>query len=244
MGKKNRGAPAQKGEAQSSAFGNGAGSPQNGKKEGWPLWSPQKIYWLLDDLVYNAVETCYEKLNNLAGKLGKKKPIARGVAATLAVAIGNAPSLMMTPKLDGFGTNGTIWSHELGFRPDLLPGYAFIVCAAALGAAAMHIAGNAGEKLDGVKPVSELLCFPLRVARLPVVAAAVAVTIGALLSENVAKGLSEAGIFAGTGAYLYLLSNSNGTGKKVKEALGKLMENLQAGLAQEDPVPVEKRKRQ
>lgn len=231
MGKKNKGASAQRGGAPGPAFGNGAGSPQNGKKEEWPLWSPQKIYWLLDDLVYKAVEKCYEKLNNLAGKLGKKTPVPRWVAATGALALGNALNCM---TIDG--PKGCEW----GIDTVSTAVFSILTLVLANTARAIEKDANGETSASGAKAASPA-ALTLRVLRLPFLGAGVVSCAAAMFAEHALRGMWLGTAHMGMGIYCYLLSGKNGTGKKVKEALEELGAKLHLGLAKKDPVPVKKK---
>lgn len=213
-----------KGDKQSPESGKGWGDPKNGdgNGEGWLLLSPHKVYWLIDDLVYYMIEAGYNGVNSIAEKLGKKKPIARWVSATGAFALGNFLEVATTPNPNG--------SYEWGITPGKLAPYLGITLLFALMAKTIEL--YKGEEAEGGENVLSGVDLMLKWVRFPAVILTGTYVVGALFSENALTGLREAFGWAGVGTFFYLLSNENGTGKKVKAALGKAKEEFHAGLAE------------
>lgn len=211
----------QKMERQSPAFGNESGNPQN--KNEWPLWSPHKVYWLIDDLVYYSVKAGYQKVNEIAKRLGKKKPVGRWVAATGAFVLGDIlPAITIANPNGGYEWGGP--------NSEKLQAHLAMVGLFALIAKTGEVLKSWEEAVEG--NTLSVMNISMRITRFPVLIGAATVGAGALFSENPLSWLRLASTHLGIAALLYILSDENGTGKKVKAALGEWMEKSRAGLAE------------
>jgi len=54
-----------------------------------PWWSPNNAYWLVDDLVYGAIEKIYDTLNWIAKRAGKKDGFSKVGVGAGAYLLGN-----------------------------------------------------------------------------------------------------------------------------------------------------------
>jgi hypothetical protein len=214
--------------------GKGGESPKNAnhkkpEKEGWLLWSPQGIYHFLDDMAYKGVEAGFAKLNAFAKMLGKKKDISRSKAAITAIAAGHAVDLAIKPVEDG----GMAWGVDWGN----VPGAVFALFMFGVGAAAWQILENAAAQEDAgaIKGMNEGQDF-FRCLRFPFMIFASAAFAVAAFSESALALLDDGARYLGVSVFLYLLSNENGTGKKMKDALKQFVERIKAGLARKSQV--------